>query len=313
VTKRWWLCNILSLALLIAEIIGYFLIWCSYRVRLSALSLFVGVRTCAKSISPSLRIASHSFPSKNVLLPHPLTIAANNWHTLNPTATANQRAATRLQFEMPPSALTAREIFDLPIPQQLDHIATLSMQQYEELTICGAQRRDKSSPESSVRDPAHSNRTSEERRMEKEIEYVIEEAEAEYDELFHYNDPQETDVDRGFQVIAAELKAHSGGPQPLEICREESQSLVQQIADLHKILERVVVRHEVLIRSRWRKKTRAQKTEVLLAAEPDTPKTHRPDIASFMSGSNAESVADTLVAHPCPHINLEDLLLPNTL
>jgi hypothetical protein len=149
--------------------------------------------------------------------------------------------------------------------------------------------------------------------MKKELGYVMEAVNAEFDEIFHYYHPQETEVDRSFQAVAAEFKASGGGPKSIEICRNESQSLVQQIENLHKTLERVVVRHEVLIRSRWHKKTRAQKTEVLLAAEPDMPKMHRPDIASFMSGRDSALLADTLVAHPCPHINLEDLLLPNIL
>lgn len=215
---------------------------------------------------------------------------------------------------MPPSVPTARDILDASrTPQQFDETTSLSTQQYEKLMEYVMQHLNTSSLESLVRDPADSNLTSEERRMKKELRHAIEAVNAEYDELFHYNDPQETDIDRVFQAVAAEFKARGGGPTPIDICRDESQSLVQHIADLHKVLERMVVRHEVLIRSRWRKKTRAQKTEVLLAAEPDIPKTHRPDIASFMSGRNPALVADTLVAHSCPHINIEDLLLPNTL
>jgi hypothetical protein len=215
---------------------------------------------------------------------------------------------------MLPSAQTAREILDLsrPTPQDLDYMTSLSPQQWLELDLYASQRYTTSSG-SSVRDLAEGISDFEKRnRMSKELDYAFDAIRAEFDEHLHYDHPQEKEVDRKFQTSAANFSAKHGGPPSIELCRRGSKSLVKRIERLQVGLKWVILQHEDLISSRWRKKTKAEKAKVLLAAEPNMPKTPRPDMAPLLSRGGPTSIRDTRVGHSWPHINLEDLLLPNT-
>ena len=211
---------------------------------------------------------------------------------------------------MPSSARTAQEILDLarPTQLQLDYIAHLASQQYQESSLYVSQRYITPSEEPPMLNLTQADRNPEEtKRSTKEYDNAFEAMKAELDEHSHNYHPQFRGLDRIFKAGAADLLANHGGPPSIELCRDRSRSLVQRIRTLHKDLKSVVLQHESLICSRWRKKPKTEKVKVLLAAKPDMPEMHRPDIATFMSRRGI------LADHPWPHINIEDLILPNTL
>ncbi|KAJ4383379.1 hypothetical protein N0V86_001426 [Didymella sp. IMI 355093] len=132
-----------------------------------------------------------------------------------------------------------------------------------------------------------------------------------YDEHMHHWKPQETAIDRLLQKAAAAQSVPGEGPPDISQCRRVSRSLVIEIMDLFQSLNLLVSHHESLIRTQWRKKSRAQKEEILLTAWPNMARVHRPDTASYSPGSQfPPSQAES--TRLWPYINLEDLLQPKT-
>ena len=83
-----------------------------------------------------------------------------------------------------------------------------------------------------------------------------------------------------------------------------------------EILNRIVTRHEAVIRKRWLKKGKAQRRDVLLAAWPDMHIAHRPDFTIFLDYEWKRAVPgskETMDSQRWPHINLEDLMKPKLL
>lgn len=70
--------------------------------------------------------------------------------------------------------------------------------------------------------------------------------------------------------------------------------------------------HEELIRVRWLKGTRAGRKAILLAAQPDLPESHRPDITAFFQ-KDLTDISKRCSSFACPHMNLEDLMRPKAL
>jgi hypothetical protein len=87
-------------------------------------------------------------------------------------------------------------------------------------------------------------------------------------------------------------------PTPAEVqkeARKRSTDLLSQWNTLQRILER----HEEVLRKRWMKKTKTQRTQILLGAWPKMSQNHRPDYeAWFKEGSQVG--AHTPVLLTCP-------------
>ena len=87
----------------------------------------------------------------------------------------------------------------------------------------------------------------------------------------------------------------------------------------------ILERHEDTIRKRWTKKSISKKRQLLLAAQPNIPNEHRPDmdidnaaVYSFVPGGDAMdymtrvAIAKNSEACMVPFLNMEDLLQPGT-
>lgn len=71
---------------------------------------------------------------------------------------------------------------------------------------------------------------------------------------------------------------------------------------------------EALIRERWLKKTVAQRKVLLLDIWPGIPPNHRPDIdGSVIKACAHQRSARGMAQYAYPHLNLEDLTLPNSM
>jgi hypothetical protein len=68
---------------------------------------------------------------------------------------------------------------------------------------------------------------------------------------------------------------------------EESVSAhVEFLFNAREVLKYTVVRYEDLIRSRWMKKSRAQRRQILLEAWPDIAPKHRPDLYRYLGSAH---------------------------
>lgn len=103
-------------------------------------------------------------------------------------------------------------------------------------------------------------------------------------------------------------------PHPKELEVEEIQHLASGFShDIfntwHK-LNGILKCHESFIQKRWLKKTTKQRERVLLIAEPNIPRPHRPDFEAFRMLVNRRPIRDvpcSAEAHLTPQINLADL------
>jgi hypothetical protein len=207
----------------------------------------------------------------------------------------------------------------LPTSRRLGFVASLSRLQRQQLSDTLEEHQDAPTTEptsqSSAREaPASApiSRAANAANVEavlKQLRLEEESLMVQYDEHMHYWEPQETSVDRLLQKAAAAKSVQGEGPPNISRCRRVSRSLVIEIMDLFQSLNLLVLHHEALIRTRWRKKSRAQKEEILLAAWPNMARVHRPDMASYSPGSQIppRKAASTRI---WPYINLEDLLQP---
>lgn len=139
------------------------------------------------------------------------------------------------------------------------------------------------------------------------LDRKLERHQVEYGEHNHYFHPRETEIDRHFKSAAADLLANGKGPPPIDTCRHNSHSLVQEIMGLQNRLKLLLVQHKDLICAKWNSMSNSQKQKVLLAAWPQMPATHRPDIAAYDHGV-LQSFDSAPKSHAWPYINLEDLL-----
>ena len=80
---------------------------------------------------------------------------------------------------------------------------------------------------------------------------------------------------------------------------------LQHWNELHNLL----LQHEETFRKRWIKKTISKRKQVLLAAWPNIPPSHRPDLGALLKESHEQRVAGTRFRsdYLFPYINLEDL------
>jgi hypothetical protein len=116
---------------------------------------------------------------------------------------------------------------------------------------------------------------------------------------------------------------HRGYGIPLQVLSSEdlAEHLEKQsvgIFNHYYLIQSTLKRYEGLIRSRWAKKTRAQRQKMLEDAwVDDMPKSHRPDLQYVRKFGTDRGQEDTSeeeeFAYIWPHINLEDLLIPSTI
>ncbi|KAF2867597.1 hypothetical protein BDV95DRAFT_630985 [Massariosphaeria phaeospora] len=80
-------------------------------------------------------------------------------------------------------------------------------------------------------------------------------------------------------------------------------------------LEAIIERHEEIIRRRWTKKSKEQKTRILLTAWPNMSPQHRPDVDALQRETPAQRLKGTRFreAYLWPYINIEDLVKPKLL
>lgn len=72
-------------------------------------------------------------------------------------------------------------------------------------------------------------------------------------------------------------------------------------------MNQILLKGEPVIRKRWGKKTGHQRQRVLLAAWPNMPARHRPDVRAVLDQDNIDGHQDNSI-FKWPYINLEDLL-----
>jgi hypothetical protein len=121
----------------------------------------------------------------------------------------------------------------------------------------------------------------------------------------HYLNP-ETSLDRAIKE-AAELMPDSA-ISSIEDCQDRARLVVQYIFEMFEAIKGLLGCHEELIRSRWLKKSRAQRKTVLLKACPHMS-LRRLDLHAILRMGPQQSV----MAQALSHINLEDLLQPRPL
>lgn len=105
------------------------------------------------------------------------------------------------------------------------------------------------------------------------------------------------------------LPQPSSFPTPTDVRRqafERSTEVLSSWMTLQKILDR----HEEMLRKRWTKKSKAQRKEILLTAWPNMPSTHRPDSQALRKESPQQRSRGTKFkdAYMWPYINVEDLV-----
>lgn len=99
--------------------------------------------------------------------------------------------------------------------------------------------------------------------------------------------------------------------QPLALQR--SKAIFENWTSLQKVLDK----HEGVIRKRWLKKSQKQRTDIIKAAwnRPDLASFHRPDFVAFKKEGNVAQDAQSKFrdAYLWPYINTEDLVRGKTL
>lgn len=108
------------------------------------------------------------------------------------------------------------------------------------------------------------------------------------------------------QSAPADLKpALTISPAQQTEARQLSHSIFENWSTIHLVVER----YGPTIRKRWFKRTREQRRRVLLAAWPDMPAHHRPDLEAFRREKNS-GPAGSFGPYLWPHLSQEDLLNP---
>lgn len=133
-----------------------------------------------------------------------------------------------------------------------------------------------------------------------------------YREQINHIFPQTTSLKRILQQRAETLVRLGLNRLDFEQERHKSQALVGELLATWMSIRNVLQSYEDLIQSRWLKETRSRRREMLLAAWPDMPEEHRPDLARFFRAISKPEPID-MSPSIWPYINLEDLLKPKSL
>lgn len=111
--------------------------------------------------------------------------------------------------------------------------------------------------------------------------------------------------------IFSSIRADLPVPQILSpsSVRREASALSEDIIESWQQLNNIVQRHEAKIHKRWQKRTRTQRSKLLLTVWPTMAKGHRPDCDRYMiqrSHPSSTNIQDS-EAFRWPHINQDDL------
>ena len=100
-----------------------------------------------------------------------------------------------------------------------------------------------------------------------------------------------------------------------EDVRSRSSAMSKRIFADWNLLNTIMDKHEPAIHKRWAKKTKSQRSAILLKAWPKMSATHRPDFAAVKRESREQRLTGTKFpeAYKWPYVNLEDLSKPRTL
>jgi hypothetical protein len=110
------------------------------------------------------------------------------------------------------------------------------------------------------------------------------------------------------------LPMPSSMPTPAEAQREARERSTHVLASWNQ-LRQILERHEDVLRKRWTKKTRTQRTAIILGAWPKMSATHRPDYEAFRRETSESKSQGTKFreAYLWPYINVEDLVKGKTM
>ncbi|KAH7395518.1 hypothetical protein BKA64DRAFT_723829 [Cadophora sp. MPI-SDFR-AT-0126] len=130
----------------------------------------------------------------------------------------------------------------------------------------------------------------------------------------------ETPIIETFEPYLALGPAAIGMPEPPSLptfdqAQTEAQHRSEELFPQWHELRQILVRHEALIRKRWSKKTKKQRTTTILKAWPDMAASHRPDWEAYLKEVDLLKTRETRSreAYVWPYLNVEDLVKDNTL
>lgn len=105
------------------------------------------------------------------------------------------------------------------------------------------------------------------------------------------------------------LPQPSSCPTPAEV-RQQAFERSTEVLSYWTTLQKILDRHEEMLRKRWMKKSKAKRKEILLTAWPNMSSTHRPDFQAFLKDSPQQQSRETKFkdAYMWPYINVEDLV-----
>ncbi|MCJ1396137.1 hypothetical protein MMC18_009026 [Xylographa bjoerkii] len=106
----------------------------------------------------------------------------------------------------------------------------------------------------------------------------------------------------------------SARPTPIEVEKKVRERSTRIFEDW-KVLRAILERHEQVLRKRWTKKTRQQRTKILETVWPSMSPTHRPDLQAYWKESEQQRLDGTRYrqAYLWPYINVEELVKSKTL
>lgn len=110
------------------------------------------------------------------------------------------------------------------------------------------------------------------------------------------------------------LPVPSSMPTPNEAQREARKRSTELLSSWRK-LQQILERYEDVLRKRWTKKTKTQRTNIVLRAWPNMSPTHRPDYEAFRKEGTELKFRATRFreSYVWPYINIEDLVKGKTL
>jgi len=122
------------------------------------------------------------------------------------------------------------------------------------------------------------------------------------------------------EAMLRSITSGPGGPAMPEmitpkIARQRANDACKPLIEDWHLLRSILERHEATIHKRWAKKTKQQRTKILLTAWPGMSQGHRPDFKSFTRETPEQRKHGSrfVESYMWPYINQEDLAKPLTI
>ncbi|KAK6595870.1 hypothetical protein H4I96_10189 [Botrytis cinerea] len=114
----------------------------------------------------------------------------------------------------------------------------------------------------------------------------------------------------GFQVVYVPALLPTTIPEKV---RQEATERSTEVLSHYNRLRQILERHEALIRKRWRKKSKAGRSRLILKVWPGLSATHRPEFNALFKESSQPKTKGTKYreAYLWPYLNVEDLVKEN--